>query len=273
MRDAECVELLRWAAAQVDLRCEGFRRVRGQVCKRIVRRIVTLGLAGPGAYRAFVETHAEERAVLEELCRVHVSRFYRDRAVFDALGSRILPTLAVRASAGGALRIWSAGCAAGEEPYTIALIWRHVLAQRFPDLRLQVVATDVDAASLERARIACYPPSSLKELPRGWRDATFVARGQRMCLDDAIRGAVELRREDIRKQTPEPPFHLILCRNGPFTYFPEPVQRNVAARMASLLVPGGALVVGCHERAPDGVTGFVADAGVRGLYWAPGAQR
>ena len=189
--------------------------MRAQVCKRLVRRIVALGLDGPAAYRAFVETHAEERAVLDELCRVHVSRFYRDRAVFDALADRVLPALAHARGAGGELRVWSAGCAAGEEPYTLALIWRTLLAPRFPELRARIVATDVDAASLARARIACYPPSSLKELPRAWRDAMFVARDRRLCLHDDLRATVELRCEDLREATPEGPFHLILCRNGP----------------------------------------------------------
>jgi chemotaxis protein methyltransferase CheR len=254
--------------ARLDLRYDGFRRVRGQVCKALVRRIVALGLDGPRAYQAYVETHAEEQGVLDELCRVHVSRFYRDRAVFDALGGQVLPALATRAGA-GELRMWSAGCAAGEEPYTLALIWRHLLAPRFPDLRPRILATDADAASLERARNACYPPSSLKELPRPWQEAAFVARDQRRCLNEDVRGMVELRREDIRQQTPEGRFHLILCRNGPFTYFAEAVQRQVAARVAALLAPGGGLVVGCHESIPASVPGLIADPGVRGLYWAP----
>jgi chemotaxis protein methyltransferase CheR len=266
VRDSQCADLLRWAAARLDLRYEGFRRVRGQVCKRLVRRIVALGLDGPRAYRAFVETHAEERAVLDELCRVHVSRFHRDRALWDALAGRVLPALAARA--GGKLRVWSAGCAAGEEPYTVALIGRCVLAPRIPGLRLRIIATDVDADSLARARIACYPPSSLKELPRAWREAMFVAREGRACLRDEVRAAVELACEDIRERAPEGPFDLILCRNGPFTYFAEPVQRDVVARVVAALAPAGALVVGSHERVPAGATGLVADPGIRGLYWA-----
>src|SRR4051794_9479238 len=113
MRDLDCLDLLRWAAAQFGLRFDGFRRVRGQVCKRLARRIVALGLDGPSAYPAFVAAHPEERAVLDGLCRVHVSRFYRDRAVFDALRDRVLPGLATAAGR-RSLRVWSAGCAAGE---------------------------------------------------------------------------------------------------------------------------------------------------------------
>ena len=151
--------------------------------------------------------------------------------MFDALADRILPALAARAAEGNELRVWSAGCAAGEEPYTIALLWRHALAPRFPALRARIVATDVDADALARARSACYPPSSLKELPRAWRDAAFAARDGRLCLHDDVRAAVELRCEDLRLRAPDGPFHLILCRNGAFTYFAEPLQRDVAARV------------------------------------------
>ena len=180
-------------------------------------------------------------------------------------GDRVLPALAARAGVGGALRVWSAGCAAGEEPYTLALIWRYALAPRFPAARAWIVATDVDADALARARTACYPTSSLKELPRAWRDAAFVARDRRVCLHDDLRDAVELRCEDIRERAPEGPFHLILCRNGPFTYFAEPLQREVATRVISRLAPGGALVIGNRERAP--LSGLVPDPSVRGLYW------
>jgi chemotaxis protein methyltransferase CheR len=265
--DSDCAELLRWVTSHLDLRHEGFRRVRAQVCKRLVRRIVALGLDGPGAYRAFVETHAEERAVLDEMCRVHVSRFYRDRALFDALGTHVLPALATRA--GAELHLWSAGCAAGEEPYTLALIWRYLIAPRHPTLRARIVATDVDHASLVRARLGCYPSASLKELPRAWREEMFVARDQRLCLRDDVRAIVELRSEDIRQRSPEGPFHLILCRNGPFTYFAEPQQRKVVDRLAALLAPGGGLVVGAHVGLPAGAPGLVAARSIRGLYWAP----
>jgi chemotaxis protein methyltransferase CheR len=265
MREPACTELLAWAATEVALRPEGFRRVRKQVCKRLYRRIVELHLPGPTAYRGFVAAHPEERAVIEELCRVHVSRFHRDRAVFDALRERVLPALA--AQAGGVLRVWSAGCASGEEPYTIALLWRFGVAPRFPGSRLEIVATDVDPGSLARARRACYPPSSLRELPREWRDAAFDREGRWLCLKPELRAPVELREADLRRDIPPGPFHLILCRNLAFTYFPDADQRAVAARLEALLAPGGALLIGARERLPEERPGLVPDGAVPGLFW------
>ena len=264
MRDADCIDLVRWAAGEVGLRAEGFRRVRDQVCRRLVKRMAALGL-GPQGYRAFVAAHPEERAVLEDLCRVHVSRFHRDRAVFEALCERVLPALAGHSPT---LRVWSAGCAGGEEPYSLALLWHLRVAEQFPDRRLQIVATDADPASLERARRACYPRASLRELPAGWCERAFVASNEGLCLRAELRAGVELRLADLRREAPAGPFHLILCRNLAFTYFAEAEQRAVAARLAALLVPGGALVIGARERLPDPPP-LVRDSTVRGLYFVP----
>jgi chemotaxis protein methyltransferase CheR len=264
VRDGDCAELLRWAAAEVRLRPEGFRRVRGQVCHRLIRRIAALGLAGPTAYRAFLASHPEERAVLEELCRVHVSRFHRDRAVFDALGERVLPALA---EAGATVRVWSAGCAAGEEPYTVALLWHLAVGARFPDRHLEIVATDADSPSLERARRACYPRASLRELPAGWSERAFVPEGREVCLKPELRAPVRFLRADLRQEAPPGPFDLILCRNLAFTYFDEADQRRVAARLAARLAPGGALLIGARERLPALPPGLTADGTVPGLYW------
>src|SRR5262245_46489236 len=123
MKDADCVALLQWALPRLALRWEGFRNVRGQVCKRIARRTAELGLGPIAASRPYLEAHPEEWSFVEGLCRVTISRFFRDRGVFDRLRLEILPELAVARSE-GAVRAWSAGCASGEEPYTLAIVWQ-----------------------------------------------------------------------------------------------------------------------------------------------------
>jgi chemotaxis protein methyltransferase CheR len=102
------------------------------------------------------------------LCRIAISRFHRDRGVFDHLLRAVLPGLAQRASERGAeaVRCWSAGCASGEEPYTLRILWDLGLPAERARVPLRIVATDVDARLLERAREGRYPASSLKELPR-----------------------------------------------------------------------------------------------------------
>jgi chemotaxis protein methyltransferase CheR len=253
MRDADCVAFLQWALPRLGLRWPGYRKVRRQVCRRIAARMRELGLADAAAYRERLESESAEWQALGRLCTVSISRFYRDLDVFDCLGSEVLPALAAAALARGVQRLecWSAGCASGEEPYTLAIQWRLALAARFPQLELAILGTDIDAALLERAREACYRRGSLETLPAHWREQAFERRGELLCLRAAFRAGVELERQDLLAEAPQRRFDLVLCRNLAFTYFDE--QRAWAAleRIASRLQPGGALVIGNRERLPQ----------------------
>ena len=271
MRDAECTAFLQEALPRLHLRWQGFRHVRRQVCRRLERRLRALGLDSLDDYRHRLERDPREWDVLDGLCRITISRFWRDRAVFDALRAHLLPELATLARERGdpRLRAWSAGCASGEEPWSLALLWHLELAPRFPDLALSVVASDVDARLLERAVEAVYPASSLKELPASLRRRAFeLADGGCYRLRTSLRAGVEFRREDVRLAAPvdRGPFHLILCRNLAFTYFDDPVQRDVLDRLANALVPRGALLVGSHERLPRDACRFAPEPRLRGAY-------
>jgi chemotaxis protein methyltransferase CheR len=262
LNDAEYVELLQWALPRLGLRWEGFRNVRRQVCRRIAARIRELGLPDAASYRRRLESDPAEARVLDALCFVTISRFYRDRAVFDALRDTLVPRLAEDAIARGdvRLRAWSAGCASGEEPYTLAMLWHLVLAPRYPALGLEIIATDFDEGVLARAARGCYEASSLRELPTEWARAAFEGG----CVRNEIRRYVTFVRADLRAFTPAPPLHLVLCRNSVFTYFDEETQRAFLRRALELLVRGGLVVVGGHEKLP---------AGVDGLAHPPGAPR
>jgi chemotaxis protein methyltransferase CheR len=241
---------LQGALPRLGLHWPGFRRVRRQVCKRIARRAHELG----------VSPRELSRDELAALCTVTISRFYRDRAVFDCLGAQVLPALAKAALARGAtaLDCWSAGCASGEEPYTLSIQWRATLAPRFPALALRVLGTDVDATLLERARSACYNASSLKELPASWRSRAFDRRARLFCLGEDYRHAIEFERRDLLAEPRERRFDLILCRNLAFTYFGPELARAALARITAQLLPGGALVIGVHERLPENNAAFAA---------------
>lgn len=124
MADRDCILLLQWALPRLRLRWPGFRRVRSQACKRVSERISCLGLSGAAAYRNYLEEHADEWEVLDDCCRITISRFYRDEAVFRALEQSVLPHLAqaVRSRGGQTLACWCAGCASGEEPFSLAIL-------------------------------------------------------------------------------------------------------------------------------------------------------
>ncbi len=250
--DSECVDLLQWALPRLGLRWRGFRKVRGQVCKRIRRRMGELGLASAADYRRRLGADPAEWDVLDGLCRITISTFFRDRAVWERLRNEILPGAARLALRRGdaALACWSAGCASGEEPYGVAIVFRLAIAPAFPGLGLSVVATDAEEAVLERARRACFGPRALRALPPDWLPLAFESRGDALCLRPEFRESVRLRREDIRRAMPGGPFHVVLCRNLAFTYFEDELQRRVLDGIAARIVPGGVLVVGAHESLP-----------------------
>jgi chemotaxis protein methyltransferase CheR len=261
MRGDDCVAFLQWALPRMSMRWSGFRKPRGQVCKRIARRVKELGLPDFDAYRGYLQANPDEWQVLDTFCRVTISRFHRDKRVFELIRGNLLPGLARIGEAGpgglgtyadGALRFWSAGCASGEEPYTLSIMWQMELASALQGIRLEVVATDADATMLNRARRACYPSASLRELPEQWVDSAFERAGEEMCLRPSFREGVELLQQDIREEMPAGPFHLILCRNLVFTYFNSGLQIRILGELLERLAPGGYLILGAHESLPEG---------------------
>jgi len=260
MRDEPCVAFLQWALPRLHMRWPGFRKVRGQVCKRLQRRIKQLGLEDLPAYRCYLTRHSDEWHVLDAMARITISRFYRDKGMFEHLAQEVLPALAQLALTRGAecLSVWSAGAGAGEEPYTLAIIWQLRLQASFPDLHLRIIATEADANQWHRALEACYPRGSLKDLPAGWQDMAFTFRAGHYCLNPGFRRHVEFRVEDLRESAPAGPFDLVLCRNLAFTYFDEGLQRSTLERMRAVMYPGAALVLGTHECLPEGTAAFRA---------------
>ncbi len=269
MTDAELVTFLQWAAAQLGLRWKGLRRFRGTVRKRLNHRLGELQLGALSEYRSRVESDPRERDRLEAMCRIPISRLYRDRAVFDLLATEVLPERARAAEDAGRdrVRIWSAGCASGEEPSTVAMLWHLDVAPAHPGLSLELVATDADAELIARAERGVYGPGSVRELPHRLRDAALRREGTGFVVDPALRRGVTFRQEDFRRAMPEGPFDVVLCRNSLLTYVDEGQHRPLLEQMIARLLPGGALVVGLHETLPAGLMGLERRA--PGLYVTP----
>jgi chemotaxis protein methyltransferase CheR len=257
--DRACVAFLQWALPRLHLRWAGYRKVRRQVCRRLARRLAELGLPDLDAYRARLEADPGEWAALAALTPITISRFARDRAVFDALEREVVPALARAAREAGRerLRAWSAGCASGEEAYTLALLWP----------AMDVLATDVHPAVLERARRAAFQDSSLPELTPAERERGFARRGDEHVVRPEVAARVTVAAHDLCDPPPPGPFDLVLCRNVAFTYLAPARQRAVLGGLAAALRPGGALVIGLHEALPrDRAPGFEPWPGARGAY-------
>ncbi len=257
--DRELARFFHEVTATLGLREAGFRRTRGTVRKRLLRRMRTLGLSGLDEYRRYLAAHGDEWAWLDHCCRITISRFGRDAGAFAALISTYLPERARAAQALGerSLRVWSAGAASGEEPYSLSIMWHLEVQPRYPHLRLEVVATDADAAVLARAARARYAGGSLRELPASIRERAFVETGGEWTLREPFRAGVRFEQADLRSERARGPFDLVLCRNLAFTYFGGPTQQRVARGFVEVLRPGGVLLVGHGEAVPSGVSGLV----------------
>jgi chemotaxis protein methyltransferase CheR len=248
----DCTAFLQWALPQRNLRWPGFRKVRRQVCKRLKRRILELGLDDVAAYRRRLEADNAEWRAFDECCHITISRFFRDRGVFEVLRKHVLPTIATRvAREKRPAHIWSAGCASGEEPYTLKIIWDREVASSAPGVPVSIVATDIDENILARARRGCFELTSLRELPSNLLEETFEQVGPLYSIKPQHREGVEFLCQDMRWETPDVLFDLILCRYVAFTYFAEPVQRQVLLRLVDRLAPHGYLAIGTHERLPN----------------------
>ncbi len=268
MCDDECVKFLQWALPQLHMQWPGFRKVRAQVCKRIARRIKHLQLADITEYRGFVHKHAQEWDVLDSLCQVTISRFYRDKLMFAFLAREVLPSLAQQALAQGRdyLNVWSVGCGSGEEPYSMVLLWQLQLQVQFTGMHMRITATDANPELLQRVTEACYPYASIKNLPQEWRNAAFSIHADQYCLKPDYRHKLRLLQQDVREAMPEETFDLVLCRNLVFTYYDDDLQRTILQRLQALLRPGAALVIGIHEHLPAGTSGFTEWSGKMRIY-------
>ena len=268
MKDNDCVRFLQWVLPQLRMRWPGFRKVRRQVCKRIDRRLAELGLSDINTYRDWITGHPEEWHVLDACCQITISRFYRDRGVFDRLRDAILRQLADAAQATGRheWRCWSAGCASGEEPYTVNILWKSAVSPLVPGMTCGITATDCNPLMLQRAQEGLYSTSSLKDLPRELLADCFVPVDGQYSVRPPYRRGIEWYVQDLRKEAPDGVFDLILCRHLPFTYFDRQLQIEVLDRVLSRLRPGGVLVTGKQESLPTVVTALMALEPKMGIY-------
>jgi chemotaxis protein methyltransferase CheR len=263
----DCTAFLQWALPQIELRWPGFRKVRNQVCKRLRARMRDLGLKDYSAYQARLGADPSEWRILDECCHITISRFFRDRGIFDAVRHIVLPAIAARAKREGrAAEVWSAGCASGEEPYTIKMLWDIEIADAHPGVPLAIVATDVDDVMLARAREGCFEPTSLHELQASLIKRGFDRVDTRYCVKPEHRAGIEFFDQDLRMEMPSCQFDLILCRYVAFTYFAEALQRKVLVGMLKRLRPQGYLVIGTHEQLPGDIPELAALQGAPQIF-------
>jgi len=211
--------------------------------RRIAARIRNLGYRRIKGYIALLEINAAEQEQLLEALTIHVSQFFRNPTTFSVLEEKILPELLRKYRGEGEVKVWSIGCAGGEEPYSIALLCDELCG---PHDRVSILGTDVSADILKKARTGIYESYRLAEVPNQVLAQYFRQEGVRYQLDNRICTKVRFFRHDILQDRPFPHVDLILCRNM-LIYFSRQEQERILRTLAKALAPEGLLVLGRAE--------------------------
>ncbi len=240
-------EFLKVVAPLLGLQWRPFQR-RG-IKRKIERRIIEVGFSHFNEYLLKIQRDPEERGHLSKILTVTISRFFRDREVFGALEHSILPSI-LKSREKGEVKLWSIGCASGEEPYSISLLWTEKFAKDYPEIRLSILATDINEEMLRRAEEGRYQKSSLREIPEYILKRYFAIENGSYVLDRRIRESVEFRKHNILEEGPLLGMDIVFCRNLAFTYFSKECQINVLKKIADSLREKGYLVIGKDESLP-----------------------
>lgn len=226
--------------------------------EKIRERMASLNAGDAHAYIRILDAAPREASWLVDELTVNVSRFFRNPLVFELLGEQILPRLiSDKAKTGNSfIRIWSAGCANGEEPYSLAILARELLSGRDKTPALEIFATDINRTVLENAVIGQYSTQQVREVKYGILTKYFTIRDDTFTLHRDIRENVRFSHYDMTDpRTVSPPesvfgsFDLVMCRNL-LIYFDPGRQVRIFNKLDRSLSPGGFLVLGRAETLP-----------------------
>lgn len=217
------------------------------ILRRLQRRIVATDTENLAGYRQYLESHPEESQRLISSFLIKVTQFMRDPEVFAVIRDRLLPELIEQARRGvNELRLWSAGCASGEEAYSLAILVAEVLGDELDRFNVKIFATDLDGDALAFARRGLYLATALSELPAEIVQRYFTRRDGGYEVRKRIRSMTVFGQHDLAQRSPFPNIDLVLCRNV-LIYFTKELQQRTIQLFAFSLHSGGYLVLGKAE--------------------------
>ncbi len=197
-------------------------------------------------YRNFIEYFDaidQDTALMDEFLdrmTINVSEFYRNPQRWDVLDRTIIPQLMKQ---NRRLKVWSAACSTGEEPYSLAM----VLSKHMPLRDISIHATDLDKGVLERAKVGLYNERSIKDVPRDMKEKYFVKEGYHYQVSNEIKSTVTFSQHNLLEDRYDKNYDLIVCRNV-MIYFTEEAKTQIYQQFSDALRPGGVLFVGSTEQ-------------------------
>jgi two-component system, chemotaxis family, CheB/CheR fusion protein len=221
----------------------GYKRT--SLSRRIEKRMQTVGADGYLGYLDHLEVDPEEFTHLFNTILINVTGFFRDPLAWEYLAAEVLPRLAADKRDGEPIRVWSAGCASGEEAYTLAMAIAEALGPETVKERVKIYATDVDEDALNQARQARYTAKQVESLPPELLERYFERNGHGYVFSKELRRSVIFGRHDLIQDAPISRIDLLVCRNT--LYLNSDPQAHVLARFNFALREGGYLFLGKAE--------------------------
>jgi len=219
---------------------------RSSLQRRVSKRLADLGLGNYTEYLDFLEVHPEEFPHLFNTILINITGFFRDTAAWDHLGGVIVPRVIAGKSSHQPIRVWSAGCASGEEAYSLAILFAEALGDDAFRHRVKIFATDVDDEALAQARQGSYSADDLDAVTAERRDRYFESSGSRYVFRNDLRRSVIFGRHDLVQDAPISRLDLLSCRNV-LMYFNADAQARILSHLHFALGDSGYLFLGKAE--------------------------
>ncbi len=242
--DEHFEHLLEYLKRQRGFDFTGYKR--SSLRRRVQKRMHEVKIEEFGDYQDYLEVHPEEFGALFNTILINVTAFFRDKPAWDHLAEEIFPRILADLGEDEPIRIWSAGCATGEEAYTIAIIMAEIVGMAAFKKRVKIYATDVDEEALEIARHASYFEKNMEPVPAELREKYFVREGDRYVFLSELRRSVIFGRHDLVQDAPISRLDLIVCRNT-LMYFISEAQAKILERFHFALKDSGFLFLGKAE--------------------------
>ncbi|MBN8613213.1 MAG: response regulator [Deltaproteobacteria bacterium] len=219
---------------------------RATLGRRIARRMLVHHLDSHAAYAALLEKRPDETAALFEDCLISVTSFFRDAAVFDALAASVIPALIDERPDASPVRVWVAGCATGEEVYSIAICLLERAAAMGRPAAIKIFGTDLSEHALAKARAGIYPDTIEHDVSPERLSRFFTASAGHYQVSKSVRDVCIFARHDLTRDAPYSRMDLVSCRNV-LIYLELPAQETVLASLHYAINPGGFLLLGPAE--------------------------
>jgi two-component system, chemotaxis family, CheB/CheR fusion protein len=236
--------LLRYMRDSRGFDFTGYKRT--SLMRRVRHRMDQAGYNTFEEYLDVLQASSDEFASLFNTILINVTAFFRDPEAWDFIGDEVIPRLLAERSPNDPIRVWSAGCASGQEAYTLAMLLAEALGPDSFRQRVKIYATDIDVDALTDARTASYDGKSVESVPPGLLARYLEQVNGRYVFHKDLRRAVIFGRNDLVKDAPISRVDLLVCRNT-LMYLNAETQRNVLGRLHFALGPQGTLFLGHAE--------------------------